>query len=165
MNHQVLSDSQIQALAMNLLHADSEDGVIAILKEAGYWDDPTAWRLYGDRDGNFATIGNQQARPEAALVEKIVNSVDARLLNECLVNGIDPESEQAPSSIRHAISTFIEKRTTDSSVSGFIDGWSQKQQLDQARRISLAITGNKPRQGMPMTVNSTVKTSPCLPSG
>lgn len=149
MNHQVLSDSQIQALAMNLLHADSEDGVIAILKEAGYWDDPTAWRLYGDRDGNFATIGNQQARPEAALVEKIVNSVDARLLNECLVNGIDPESEQAPSSIRHAISTFIEKRTTDSSVSGFIDGWSQKQQLDQARRISLAITGNKPRQGMP----------------
>jgi hypothetical protein len=149
MDHQALSDAQIKTLAMNLLYADSEDDVIAILNKAGYWDDPTAWRLYGDRDGNFATIGNQQARPEAALVEKIVNSVDARLLSECLANGIDPESEQAPSTIRHAISAFIEKRTTETTGGGLIESWSHKQQLDQARRISLAITGNKPRQGMP----------------
>jgi hypothetical protein len=27
---------------------------------------------------------------EAALAEKLVNSVDARLINECLVRGINP---------------------------------------------------------------------------
>ena len=105
-----LNNDQVKNLAICLLHADDEQTVIEILKKAGYWDDPTVWRLYGDRDGNYATIGNQQSRPDAALVEKIVNCVDARLLNECLVNGIDPESGAAPSTIRAAVSKFIEGR-------------------------------------------------------
>ncbi len=75
-----MNNDQIKEFALSLLHADSEAKVIDILKAAGYWDNPTVWRLYGDIDGNFATIGNQSSRPEAALVEKIVNSVDARLL-------------------------------------------------------------------------------------
>lgn len=69
-------------LALSLLQADSEAEVIQLLQSAGYWHDATAWRLLGDKDSNYSTIGNQQARPEAALVEKVVNSVDARLLNE-----------------------------------------------------------------------------------
>jgi hypothetical protein len=39
-------------------------------KKAGYWDDPTAWRYYGDQPENWATVGNQQSRAEQALIEK-----------------------------------------------------------------------------------------------
>jgi len=144
-----VKNEEIKALALALLHANSETEVIAVLAAAGYWDNPTAWRLCGDLDGNFATVGNQQARPEGALVEKIVNSVDARLLNECLVRGIDPESESAPRSIRHAIAVLFDGRPQDSNDEGTIADWSQRKQLEEARQITLAITGNKPRQGMP----------------
>ena len=57
-------------LCMNLLRADTEEEVVAILKVAGYWETPNVWRLFGDRENNFSTIGNQQSRPEAALTEK-----------------------------------------------------------------------------------------------
>ena len=57
---------------MDLLGSDSEDEVIALLKNAGLWEDSNLWRLYGDKEGNFAQAGNQQALPEAALVEKLV---------------------------------------------------------------------------------------------
>lgn len=143
-----IPDSAAQQLALSLLNADSEDDAVRILRDAGYWDDPDVWRLYGDRDGNFATIGNQQSRPEAALVEKIVNCVDARLLGACLRMGIDPESPNAPQSIREAIVQLIEDRSRSTSTGG-LENWTRSFQLEQARMISLAITGNKPRQGMP----------------
>ncbi len=72
-----MTNSQIRDLALALLKADSEGEAVGILKSSGFWDDQTVWRLYGDNDGNYATIGNQQSRPEAALVEKVVNAVDA----------------------------------------------------------------------------------------
>lgn len=84
---------------------------------------PGVWRLVGDREGNFATIGAQQSRSEAALVEKIVNSVDARLMNECLVRGIDPTSAVAPPSIRHAVSRFFENREPKGEIGGTLEGW------------------------------------------
>lgn len=138
-----------RTLALSLLKADSEEEVIKLLKDAGYWDDANAWRLLGDKEGNFSTVGNQQARPEAALVEKIVNSVDARLLNECLVRGIDPESAKAPNSIRHAISVLFDGKVHSTTAEGTIADWSGAKQLEQAQLITLAVTGNKPRQGMP----------------
>lgn len=137
------------AIATALLHADSEEEVIAILSKAGYWDDERSWRLLGDKDGNFSTVGNQQARPEAALVEKIVNSVDARLLNECLIRRIDPESPDAPHSIPHAISVLIDGLEPSTAREGTIADWPATKQLDQARLITIAVTGNKPRQGRP----------------
>lgn len=142
-----MNNDQIKAFALSLLQADSEAGVIEILKKAGYWDNSAVWRLYGDIDGNFATVGNQQARPEAALVEKIVNSVDARLLNECLVKGIDPESEKAPHSIRHAISVLFDDKALNENIETTIGEWSAQKRLAQAQEITLAVTGYKPRQG------------------
>ena len=87
-------------LCLRLLKTDREEDVINILKDAGYWDDPSVWRLYGDKEGNYSTAGAQQAEPEAALVEKIINSVDASLTNKCLIANIDPESVDVLTSIR-----------------------------------------------------------------
>lgn len=144
-----MTNEQTKKLAIALLYADSEAEAIELLKAADFWDKPAAWRLVGDRDGNFATIGNQQSRPEAALVEKIVNSVDARLMNECLTRGIDPTSAAAPQTNRHAVSRFFEDREPKGELGGTLQGWSQTKQLEQSQYITLAVTGAMPRAGDP----------------
>lgn len=53
-----------RTLALSLLEADSEQAVIELLNKAGFWDNPDAWRLCGDMDGNFSTIGNSRLAPK-----------------------------------------------------------------------------------------------------
>ena len=142
-----MTNEDVKGLALSLLQADTEREVIEILTKNGLWNDSGAWRLYGDRDGNFATIGNQQSRPEAALVEKIVNAVDARLMNECLVRAIDPASEAAPPTIRHAVARFFESRDVQGDVGGTIQDWPQNRQLDQSQNITIAVSGATARGG------------------
>jgi hypothetical protein len=67
-------------LLSRLLAADTEDEVVRILKNAGYWDDPRVWRFYGDKRRNWATVGNQQSKPDHALVEKLTNAIDTKLI-------------------------------------------------------------------------------------
>ena len=142
-----MTNDQNRELCLSLLHADSESAVVGILKKAGFWDDHKSWRLYGDKEGNFAQVGNQQALPEAALVEKVVNSCDARLMCECLMRGINPESEQAPRSIRDAVATFFEERRPQGSEGGTLTNWPKAKRTEQSRFITIAATGDRPTQG------------------
>lgn len=136
---------QIKELCLALMRADTEDEVIQLLKEAGYWDNPKVWRFYGDYENNFNTIGNQQARPDAALVEKLINSVDARLMSEALVRGIDPEGPNAPRTIREAVALFFEKNGSSSNpYAGRIREWGDTKRTEIARGITLSSTGGKP---------------------
>ena len=97
-------------LCLNLLSAESEEAVIGLLKYAGYWNDDTVWRPFGDNENNWSQIGNQQGHPVAAMVEKLVNSIDAVLMRECQERGISPESSKAPQSITDALKTFFDIR-------------------------------------------------------
>lgn len=136
-----------QKLARDLLHSDSAKEVIDILKASGYWDNKNVWRLYGDKEGNFSATGNQQALPEAALVEKIINSVDSRLLSECLTRGIDPESSAAPKNIRDAVAMFFEDRRAQDNEAGTLINWSFAKRDEQSQFITLAVTGGQPIRG------------------
>ena len=138
-----MNNSEIKHLCMALTKAETEEKIFQILEKTGDWDDPDAWRYYGDYENNYNVIGNQMSRPDAALVEKLVNSIDARLMNECLVRGIDPESEAAPQSIREAVSQFFEDNP-DSPIAGLISEWPTEKRLEIARYISLSATGQKP---------------------
>lgn len=71
---------KVRQLFDSLLFADSEARVVEILRAAGYWDRPDVWRPYGDRPRNWATIGSQQSLPDRALVEKLTNAIDAKLI-------------------------------------------------------------------------------------
>lgn len=81
-----------------LLKADSEAEVISILKGAGFWDDPSVWRFYGDEPENWATVGNQQSRAEQALIEKAMNSIDTKLIAAARIAGVPIHGEAAPQS-------------------------------------------------------------------
>jgi hypothetical protein len=145
-----MNNEQKRDLCLALIHADSEAKVVGILTAADLWENRRVWRLYGDRENNFSTIGNQQNRPDAALVEKLVNSVDARLMHECLANGINPESPAAPRSIRDAVAKFFESGRTGSSVfGGQVKAWNNQMRTEVASGITLAATGAKPQEGDP----------------
>jgi len=130
----------LMRLCLDLMKADEEDTVVQILREAGFWDRQEAWRYYGDNENNFSTIGNQQSSPEAALVEKIVNAIDARLMNECMIKGMDPEGKDAPGNIEEAVALV-------SGEKGRILHWTPAMRSEQARFITLAATGRPASEG------------------
>ena len=132
-----------KALCERLISADEEDEVVETLKQAGYWDKPDCWRDLGDMENNFSTAGAQQSDPVAALVEKLVNAADARLMNECHLAGIDPEGHEAPPSVRHAVAQFIQKSThPENETNGLIENMPQMQRSVQAKKITLTTTGS-----------------------
>ena len=145
------SDNQsLRKLCLSLIRADTESEVIGLFRDAGYWEREEVWRHFGDNENNWATIGNQQSRPEAALVEKLVNSVDARLVQACLENRIVPDGNQAPSNIREAVAQFFDQHgNPQSGRAGLISEWSNSYRSEVAREITLAITGAKPSDGYP----------------
>ena len=132
-----------QQLCMDLLHADTEGQVISILQGQGYWDDPNVWRPFGDKEDNFSTIGNQSSSADAALVEKIVNSVDAVLMGECWSVGIQPNSPEAPRSIPEAVAQFFRGDRSKADSLGHISNWSQRQRREASGLITLAATGSR----------------------
>lgn len=134
-------------LCKALLNADSEETVISLLHKAGYWNRSELWRHYGDVENNWGQGGNQQSLAEAALAEKIVNSVDARLIDECRIMGINPESAEAPSSIRSAIARFFEGNEIDKiATGGFIEEWGETKIREVAEQITLCATGKRPAE-------------------
>ncbi|MDO8839055.1 MAG: hypothetical protein Q7V31_08995 [Parvibaculum sp.] len=136
-----------QSLCLALLRADSEETVVELLKARGYWDRPELWRYYGDVENNWGQSGNQQSLAEAALAEKIVNSVDARLINECKLHGIDPSSSDAPRTIRNAVAQFFEGGKGDKlATGGLVEDWGIQKTREIADGITLCATGTRPEQ-------------------
>lgn len=122
-------------LALKLAAAETESDVIAILTTQGLWDDVDRWQPYGQNENNFSIIGNQQSSADAALVEKLVNSVDAVLMKECQVRGIDPTSDAAPRSITNALEQFFNIRH------GKIMNMDTRKRNEMSNSIILAATG------------------------
>ncbi len=137
-----------EELCMSLMHADTEDEVVTLLRTAGHWDDEASWRYLGDTDNNFGSVGNQQREPVAALIEKIINGVDARLMNECLLRGIDPASDKAPNNMRVAVARFFEGQDEHPPPdAGNISEWQDTHATEQGELLTVVATGNAPRTG------------------
>lgn len=136
-------------LCMQLMRADTEQEVVELLSASGYWQDPKLWRPINDDESNYSTIGNQQSEPVAAFVEKIINGVDARLVDACMQAGVDPESASAPKSMREAVGRLFERHTSPKPSDGRISAWSNEQATAQGSLLTVAATGNMPAQGQP----------------
>ncbi|MFC1998835.1 hypothetical protein ACFLVR_04235 [Chloroflexota bacterium] len=126
-----------QSLCLELANSESESDVIGVLKGSGYWDKPECWEYFGGIEDNYSSIGNQQESPERALVEKIVNSVDAVLMSECLTRGVDPEGARAPQSVADALKLYF------SIHNGRLSNLDAKSRSRLAENIGLVATGAK----------------------
>jgi len=138
-----MTNEEIKKVCLSLLHADSEEEVIHILKRREFWENPTLWRYYGDKEDNYSIIGAQQSRPEAALVEKVVNSVDAVLMNECWLRGISPEDSSTPRSIHEAVALYFGGDANKRDTLGHIGYWPTNKRTAVSRRITVAGTGER----------------------
>jgi len=127
----------LKNFCMDLAYSNTENKVIKILDKYGYWNSQKDWRSYGDTENNFATIGNQQTKPEAALVEKIINSVDAMLTSKCLEEKINPEGRNAPKNMRDALIKYFKI------YDGKLTNLSSLERGKLAENICLVATGSK----------------------
>ena len=135
-------------LCTRLMHADSASEVVEALEENDYWSDPRVWRFFDDNENNFPTIGNQQSDPIAALIEKLVNSVDARLMGACAEAGIEPDSDLAPRTIRGAVAQFFEGMVPPISPdAGHASEWTDQKSTSEGLQLTLAVTGYMPDEG------------------
>ena len=133
---------QAERLCRQLTHADSGEAAVELLRQAGYWDDPSVWRPLGDNPGNLSIVANQQSDRVAALAEKLTNAIDARLINACLVAGHDPEDPHGPTAPRAAVARFIDLKAADAEKhGGDVWDWPAKARIAHAEEITVAVTG------------------------
>src|ERR1051325_1360725 len=97
----------VQQLFWGLYRAFTEAEVDSVLAQYSELQQTANWRPYGQNESNFGVVENQQASPIPALVEKLINSVDAILMRRCLEEGIDPRSKNAPRSVDEAVHRFF----------------------------------------------------------
>ena len=137
MNQEI--DTKFEDLCLALIHADTEVEVIQHLKDAGYWDKSSYWRWLGDEEFNYSTVGNQQSRAEQAIIEKLINSIDAKMIASARIAGYLPKNEHAP-----------QKPDTPRSIidaRNMFFGDQLKNMETLSRQITVAATGAKPKEG------------------
>ena len=96
----------MEELFWTLFKADSELEIDSIIESNDIFSNPDNWKPYGKNKGNFGTFEGQQDHPIPALIEKITNSIDATLIKECKLSGIDPKSNSAPKTMQEAVELF-----------------------------------------------------------
>lgn len=101
--------SDWESLFYALLKAETEPAALDALAERSLLRDEHWVPLgAGDTDNNFSIVGNQHSDPTGALVEKVINSIDARLMAACYGRGTDPEGPAAPQTMKDAVEEFFE---------------------------------------------------------
>jgi len=141
-----MDEKQSYSLASSLMSAISSEEVNGIVKgaENRYWfDQPENWKNYGGREKNWDTAGNQQSSGVGALVENVVNGMDAVLLRKAEEAGIkDNRAPNAPQSMQEAVCRFF--KVPEGKLSNLTDsekrklaGNSVKVGVERARKGSL----------------------------
>lgn|GEM_PF-2560551 len=98
-----------EKLFTDLLKAEREEDVTDALTVFGLEKfSDSNWRPYGGIENNYGIIGAQQADAIGALVEKVVNSIDAVLMCECFARKLHPRSNLVPRSDGRSGGTVLE---------------------------------------------------------
>lgn len=126
-------------LLLELYNAPDADALYQLIVAYGL-DGSTYWKPYGGNFNNAGTFENQQSSPENALVEKLTNSIDAILMKECMIRGINPKdknSPKVPQTINAATKMFfnVDNGKWENIVS------TERNRI--AQNIQIILTGNK----------------------
>lgn len=119
-----------------LVMAEDEEAVTQVLDRQGLLREAD-WRPLDDRENNFGSIGNQQSDATGAMVEKLINAIDAVLMREAFKRNIDPESSDAPRNMREAVERFFAVRD------GRLENITPSERTRLAEKIAVVATGAK----------------------
>ncbi len=92
-----------EAIFWKLYRASTETEVDEVIRGDPEIFAEENWKPYGGNYSNFGVVENQQASAIPALIEKIINGIDAILMRRCLEQNIDPRSIDSPRSVAEAI--------------------------------------------------------------
>lgn len=120
-----------------LYNANTEAEIDKVLNDNPIFSDPNNWKPYGNNQGNFGTFESQQNHPVPALIEKITNSIDAMLIKECKLKGIDPKSKDAPKTMNKAVELFYDVKD------GEIGELAPVERRNLAENIQIIAVGDK----------------------
>ena len=102
-----MSPKEAEQLCLSLIEITDSHKVYELLKKYDLWDKKEIWSPYGDVEGNWSTI-NSHGATDYCLNEKIINSIDSTLTNECWLSGIDPKDQKnAPKNIIDAVHKYL----------------------------------------------------------
>ena len=101
------TNEEIKNFCLKIIKTENAEGIVGLLKKENLWNDMSSWRYYGDKSNNISVINNQAPDATKALVEKIANSFDARLMLESRKRGIDPKGKNTPKNIKEAMQKFF----------------------------------------------------------
>jgi len=132
-----MSSLKEEKLLFNLLLAQSEEEIKKIIDSDAVLSNGNNWRPYGGYETNFNTIDNQQKSPVAALIEKPINSIDALLLKECKLRGVDPKGMEAPRDMVEAVERFFDIKKGDFSEVG------REKRREIANNIRIILEGSE----------------------
>ncbi|MDE0704633.1 MAG: hypothetical protein OXH59_13025 [Rhodospirillaceae bacterium] len=95
-------------ICLDLLAAESEDAVQAIIDSVPEMSDPNNWKALDGRDTNFNIVTNQASTGGKAATELMTNMVDAILMKRAYEEGIDPKDpDEAPSNMYEAVDRLV----------------------------------------------------------
>jgi hypothetical protein len=129
-------------LLLKFITAETEAEVEKIIEDDRLCSNPENWLPYGNKENNAGTVQGQQSEAVAALVEKIINAMDAVLILKCWEDGVEPTSGAAPKSIQDAVRKFFGIRE------GLLVNASRQDRIKLSELVQLVASGKK--------------TSPCL---
>ncbi|MCS0823924.1 hypothetical protein NX029_08070 [Cytobacillus firmus] len=119
-----------------ICNIEKSQDLIFFLEKKGFWNDEKVWRYLGDTENNYSSIGNQQSHPVSSIVEKVVNSFDAILMNTGKMMGVDLYNIQDPTKTKENILKYIlECNSKASDVKKIKD--------DVSRLVAISLTGAK----------------------
>ena len=77
-------------LFAELFASSTETAVDAVIGKSLTHHPSVSWHPLGGNESNYGVVENQQSSPIAALIEKVINSIDAILMRKCAEAGLDP---------------------------------------------------------------------------
>jgi|TARA_Y100000294_G_C8559143_1_gene338395 hypothetical protein len=106
-----MDPKEAKKLCLDLLKTTKGSDVKEILKKNNLWDKKEVWREYGDDSQSWSIVGGQ-GDAEFSLNEKIVNGLDAVLMNKCWESGINPKTSngKTPQSIKEAYNLYFKDK-------------------------------------------------------
>src|SRR3990167_11150362 len=96
---------------LKLLSIASSDEIASLIENDDFFKPENCdWKPYGGRENNAGQIEGQMKSSSNALVEKLINSIDALLMRRCYeVEGAAPDSKdpKLPISLSEAINKYF----------------------------------------------------------
>ena len=131
-------------LCFQLLHAESERQVDAIVSSEADLGKKSNWHPIDGRDTNFNVVTNQASTGSKALTELCTNMVDAVLMKHAYKRGVPLTGSNAPQSVIAGVRDLVQLRGARSGVLAEVDDPKYLQEFAE-KNLIIGVTGGTRR--------------------